>query len=49
MIVLAAIAPEEAAAGTPMPGKVKSPTIQNFFKGVLCPGRDCSPALIRGP
>jgi hypothetical protein len=46
--VLAVIAPAAAVAGTPMPGKVKSPVNSRPFSGVLCPGSVCVPASARG-
>jgi hypothetical protein len=45
---LAVIAPAAAVAGTPMPGKVKSPVNQRPWSGVLWPGSVCLPASTRG-
>mmetsp|Transcript_7279 Transcript_7279/g.11464 ORF Transcript_7279/g.11464 Transcript_7279/m.11464 type:complete len:188 (-) Transcript_7279:1203-1766(-) len=40
----AAIKPEPATAGTPMPGKHESPHSSKFFTGVFGNGKDASPA-----
>lgn len=42
----AAIAPEAATAGSPIPGKVQSPTHRSPSMGVFCHGNCPSPALI---
>ena len=48
MILLVAIAPDVAVAGTPMPRKVYLLHICRPGRGVLWPGRVCLPAYTLG-
>ncbi len=49
LIELAAIIPDPATAGTPIPGKHESPHSKNPLTGVVGKGNDPSLAYIAGP